>query len=85
VLTDPAVAVAKALALALARRHMTAVFSGPLSRALRMAELVRLTELTPDPDLLEWDYGGYEGLIEAQIQQAAGVVGGLKHLGTTAR
>jgi probable phosphoglycerate mutase len=53
---DAGVAAGKALAPALARRDLVAVFSSPLSRAMRTAELVGLTGVKPDPDLMEWDY-----------------------------
>ncbi|MCT9008094.1 histidine phosphatase family protein [Streptomyces rhizosphaerihabitans] len=69
-LTDAGEATAKSLAPRLARRHLAAVFSSPLSRAVRTAELAALTDVRADPDLLEWDYGGYEGLTAAQIQEA---------------
>ncbi|MCX4530845.1 histidine phosphatase family protein [Streptomyces sp. NBC_00841] len=68
-LTDTGVAAAKALAPKLAGRDLVAIFSSPLSRALRTAELAGLSGVTPDADLVEWDYGGYEGLTAAQIQQ----------------
>ncbi|MFB7108640.1 histidine phosphatase family protein [Streptomyces sp. NPDC056291] len=68
-LTDAGEAAAKALAPRLARRHLVAVFSSPLSRAVRTAELAGLAGVRPDPDLMEWDYGGYEGLTAAQIQE----------------
>ncbi|MFE7706308.1 histidine phosphatase family protein [Streptomyces sp. NPDC057486] len=68
-LTDAGVAAAKALAPKLVGRDLVAVFSSPLSRALRTAELAGLSGVTPDADLVEWDYGGYEGLTAAQIQQ----------------
>jgi probable phosphoglycerate mutase len=43
------------------------VLSSPLSRARRTAELAGFTpEL--EPDLLEWDYGEYEGLTSAAIR-----------------
>lgn len=67
-LTDAGVAAGRTLAPALARRHVVAAFSSPLSRAMRTAELVGLTGVQPDPDLMEWDYGDYEGKSEAQIQ-----------------
>jgi probable phosphoglycerate mutase len=69
-MTDAGVAAAKALAPALARRHLVAVLSSPLSRAMRTAELAGLTGVRPDPDLMEWDYGGYEGMTETQIREA---------------
>lgn len=68
-LTDAGVAAALALAPALAHRQFVAVFSSPLRRATRTAELAGLDGATPDPDLLEWDYGGYEGMTTAAIQQ----------------
>lgn len=68
-LTDAGKAAAKSLAPRLSRRHLVAVFSSPLSRALRTAELAGLTGVRPDQDLVEWDYGGYEGLTAAQIQE----------------
>lgn len=68
-LTDAGEAAAEALAPRLARHRPLAVFSSPLSRAVRTAELAGLTGVVPDPDLVEWDYGGYEGLTAAQIQE----------------
>ncbi|WP_030245732.1 histidine phosphatase family protein [Streptomyces sp. NRRL S-350] len=68
-LTDAGEAAARALAPRLARRRLVAVFSSPLSRAMRTAELAGLTGAKPDPDLVEWDYGGYEGLTAEQIQE----------------
>jgi broad specificity phosphatase PhoE len=62
-------AAAAALAPALARRHFVAVFSSPAQRARDTAELAGLTNITIDPDLQEWDYGGYEGLTTPQIRQ----------------
>jgi probable phosphoglycerate mutase len=68
-LTDAGVAAAKALAPALARRHLVAAFSSPLSRAMQTAELAGLTGVEPDPGLMEWDYGGYEGMTTAQVRE----------------
>ncbi|MER6549521.1 histidine phosphatase family protein [Streptomyces sp. NPDC001250] len=68
-LTDAGEASAKALASRLARRPLVGVFSSPLSRAMRTAELAGLAGVRPDPDLVEWDYGGYEGLTAAQIRE----------------
>src|SRR5580658_3126181 len=59
---------AAALAPALAFRDIVAVFSSPARRAARTAELAGLTNVKQDPDLWEWDYGGYEGLTTPQIQ-----------------
>jgi broad specificity phosphatase PhoE len=74
-LTAKGVASAAALAPMLARRQLAAVFTSPASRARRTAELAGLDggdgryPVKPDPDLWEWDYGGYEGMTTAQIQQ----------------
>jgi broad specificity phosphatase PhoE len=67
-LTPDGEAAAKSLAPALAGRRIRAVFSSPAQRAMRTAELAGLTP-TPDPDLLEWDYGGYEGMTTPQIRE----------------
>ena len=61
--------VAVTLAPALARRNIRAAFTSPASRAERTAELAGLTGAKPDPDLWEWDYGGYEGLTTPQIRE----------------
>ncbi|MGW6946644.1 histidine phosphatase family protein [Streptomyces xanthophaeus] len=50
-------------------RHPALVLTSPLSRAVATAELAGLTEGRPDPDLLEWDYGGYEGVTTVEIQR----------------
>ena len=70
-LTPRGEAAAAALAPLLARRHIVAAFSSPAQRAARTAELALGPGLVakPDPDLWEWDYGGYEGLTTAQIQE----------------
>ncbi|HEX4612031.1 MAG TPA: histidine phosphatase family protein [Urbifossiella sp.] len=44
------------------------VFSSPLQRARRTAELAGFAPV-PEPDLLEWDYGECEGLKTAQIRE----------------
>src|ERR1700735_2637467 len=61
-------AAAAAMAPVLARRRLRAVFSSPARRAVRTAELAGLTGIRLDPDLQEWDYGGYEGRTTVQIQ-----------------
>jgi len=60
---------AAALAPMLARRDIVAAFSSPAQRAARTAGLAGLTNVKQDPDLWEWDYGGYEGLTTPQIQE----------------
>jgi len=67
-LTDRGEAAAAALAPALARLGIRAAFTSPAKRATRTAELAGLADARPDPDLQEWDYGGYEGLTTDQIR-----------------
>lgn len=66
-LTAQGDAQAAALAPALARRQIRAAFVSPARRAERTAELAGLSGAQRDPDLQEWDYGGYDGLTAAQI------------------
>src|SRR5271154_3552995 len=68
-LTPAGEAAAAALAPVLDRCEIVAVFCSPAQRAVRTAGLAGLTDLRIDPDLWEWDYGGYEGLTTPQIQQ----------------
>jgi len=74
-LTPRGVADAAALAPVLARRPIEAVFTSPATRARRTAELAGLDgaggrfPVKTDPDLWEWDYGGYEGMTTARIRE----------------
>jgi broad specificity phosphatase PhoE len=46
------------------------VFTSPLRRASRTCELAGFGEVAQtDPDLLEWDYGRFEGMLSTEIQQ----------------
>jgi broad specificity phosphatase PhoE len=67
-LTADGEARAAALAPVLARHQITAVFTSTAARAMRTAELAGLANPRRDPDLQEWDYGGYEGRTTTQIQ-----------------
>jgi probable phosphoglycerate mutase len=69
-LTPAGEAAAASLASGLAGRDIVAVFTSPAQRAVRTAELAGLDGAKPDPDLQEWDYGGYEGITTAQIRAA---------------
>ena len=45
------------------------VLTSPLQRAQRTAQLAGFDDCTqPDPDLMEWDYGTYEGRRTTEIQ-----------------
>lgn len=68
-LTADGEAAAAAVAPLLAGHEFAAVFTSPAGRAVRTAELAGLTGLKQDPDLWEWDYGGYEGVTTPQIQR----------------
>jgi broad specificity phosphatase PhoE len=68
-LTDAGRATASRLAQALATRHLVATFTSPASRAADTAKLAGLHDPVPDPNLQEWDYGGYEGLTSAEIRR----------------
>jgi probable phosphoglycerate mutase len=67
-LTPKGEAAAAALAPALAARPVIAAFTSPAQRAARTAELAGLAGAKTDPDLQEWDYGGYEGKTTAEIK-----------------
>ena len=72
-LTARGVAGAEALAPMVARRvagdRLVAVFASPAQRAQRTAALAGLKVTKTDPDLWEWDYGGYEGITTPEIQR----------------
>jgi probable phosphoglycerate mutase len=67
-LTPGGEASAAALAPVLAGRDIHAAFTSPLQRATRTAALAGLAGAQQDPDLREWDYGGYEGVTTGQIR-----------------
>lgn len=61
---------ARALAPRLKSLPLDHVLSSPLQRALRTCELAGFAgAATLDPDLLEWDYGHYEGRTLADIHR----------------
>jgi len=68
-LTDHGRDQARALAAVLAAQRFDVVLSSPLARALETCRLAGLGDLAePEPALLEWDYGEYEGLTTPQIR-----------------
>ncbi|MEU7468719.1 histidine phosphatase family protein [Streptomyces sp. NPDC044984] len=69
-LTPGGEAQAKSLAPLLAGRTFGLVLTSPLARARCTAELAGLTGAIPEPDLREWDYGGYEGITTADIHRS---------------
>ena len=60
---------AKSLAPLLSDRTFALALTSPLDRAIRTAELAGITGAVPDPDLHEWDYGGYEGVTTVDIHR----------------
>jgi len=54
----------------LRRFSFASVFTSPLQRASRTCELAGFGAVAAvDPDLVEWDYGRYEGLVLRDIQR----------------
>src|SRR5262245_33624810 len=66
-LTPGGEAEARELRSRLARFAFDQVLTSPLQRAVRTAELAGFSAIQ-DPDLVEWDYGDYEGLTSAAIR-----------------
>src|SRR4051812_23337928 len=58
---------AAALRPVLSGRRFALVLTSPLSRARRTADLAGLPDPVPDADLVEWDYGDYDGRTSPQI------------------
>jgi probable phosphoglycerate mutase len=63
---------ARALGAALAGRRIVEVWVSPRQRARRTAELAGLQPSAVDDDLVEVDYGGYEGRTTAEISAQLG-------------
>ena len=66
-LTDAGREAARSLLGRLAGRHFALVLTSPLVRAAETARLAGL-EAAEDPDLMEWDYGEYEGRTTRDIR-----------------
>jgi broad specificity phosphatase PhoE len=59
---------AQLVAALIARRSFALVLASPLRRAQETARLAGLSHIETDANLVEWDYGGYEGLTTPQIR-----------------
>ncbi|MFI8520760.1 histidine phosphatase family protein [Streptomyces sp. NPDC085481] len=68
-LTPAGEAEARTLAPYFADHSFSFVLTSPLRRARHTAELAGLHGAVSDDDLCEWDYGGYEGLTTAHVQE----------------
>jgi broad specificity phosphatase PhoE len=53
----------------LAGHGFLTVYSSPLQRALRTAELAGFPEPVADPLLFAWDYGDYDGITSQQVRE----------------
>ena len=69
-LTPDGETAAKALGDRLRGRQFGLVLVSPRLRARRTAELAGVTDAVTDDDLVEWDYGDYEGLTTDQIRES---------------
>lgn len=70
-LTDAGRAAAKALGARLAGREFALVLTSPRRRAIDTCELAGYGKRAEvDDDLVEWDYGEYEGLTTPQIRES---------------
>ena len=69
-LTEEGEASALLMKPVVSRHEFGLVLTSPLQRALRTAELAgMIDQAREDPDLLEWDYGDYEGVTTAEIRK----------------
>jgi broad specificity phosphatase PhoE len=68
-LTPDGEAAAKALRDLLVGIHFDLVLCSPRQRARRTAELAGFDDVRIEPDLVEWDYGDYEGRTRVDIHK----------------
>lgn len=61
---------ARAIAKLLDHGAIGLALTSPMRRAMRTADLIGLVHPQVDPELVEWEYGGYEGLTTAEIREA---------------
>jgi broad specificity phosphatase PhoE len=68
-LTDKGVEVARSLREQLSGTSFDLVLSSPRRRAIRTAELAGFDDVEVTDDLVEWDYGDYEGVTTPEIRE----------------
>ena len=68
-LTDNGCKQACATAHLFAGKHFNLVLTSPMSRARATSRLAGFSDAQVDPDLMEWDYGDYEGRKTADIRK----------------
>ncbi|HET9084258.1 MAG TPA: histidine phosphatase family protein [Candidatus Limnocylindrales bacterium] len=68
-LTDVGRRQAEAIGERLRDRHFALVLTSPSSRAAETARLAGFQDAEPTPDLMEWDYGEFEGRTTAEIRE----------------
>jgi broad specificity phosphatase PhoE len=68
-LTDEGEAVAGRVGERLAGEEFALVLTSPRLRARRTAELIGHGDATVDDDIVEWAYGDYEGITNAEIRK----------------
>lgn len=69
-LTDAGEQAGRALAPRLAETVFDLVLTSPRTRALRTAELAGFPDAQVEKDLVEWDYGAYEGVTTPEIRES---------------
>jgi probable phosphoglycerate mutase len=71
-LTDNGRRLARRMRPVLAEEKFALVLCSPMQRAHETCELAGFGEkAVVEPDLMEWNYGGYEGLVHDQIHESA--------------
>ena len=68
-LTEVGVEAATEVGQRLRDRAFSVVLTSPRRRAVRTAQLAGFPDAVVDDDLVEWDYGRYEGVSTAQIRE----------------
>jgi probable phosphoglycerate mutase len=69
-LTEAGVTAGRELGGRLVRRSFSLVLTSPRARARQTAALAGFPDAVPDDDLVEWDYGDYEGISTEEIRRS---------------